>query len=163
MKSPTRDSPLSLHSLLQKIFLLTGFALCSAHAQDTQPSHQQTDLIKAPEAVLKLGTDLFGDQINLYTGSVMQLVPRDIHDKTGHSGGAALAKAIGSIALTAVVGDTGAAVLKGDKPVNRYNLGISVQDFILNLIPFSMGVNDAGDGSGKSGTSEIPIPQEKKE
>lgn len=94
----------------------------------------------------------------------MQLVPTDIHSKTGHSGGAALAKAIGAIVLTAVVGDTGAAVLKGDKPTTGYNIGISVQDFILNLIPFSMGVNDAGDSSDKvSASSEMKISEEKKE
>jgi RHS repeat-associated protein len=70
MKSPRRDSSLSLHSLLRKFLILAGFALCPAYAQDTEPYQQQANLIKAPEAALKLGTDLFGDQINLYTGSV---------------------------------------------------------------------------------------------
>jgi hypothetical protein len=55
---------------LRKLLLLVTFTLCSAHAQDTEPYQHQASLIKAPAAALKLGTDLFGDQINLYTGSV---------------------------------------------------------------------------------------------
>lgn len=82
-------------------------------------------------------------------GTTMQLVPTDIHAKTGHSGGAALAKAVGAVALAAVVGDTGAEVIMGEKPANGHNMGIATQDFILNLLPFSMGVSSAGGGSDK--------------
>jgi hypothetical protein len=77
----------------------------------------------------------------------MQLVPSDIHAKTGHSGGSALARAMGAIALTMIVGDTGAEVISGDKAANGKNIGLSVQDFLLNFIPFSAGVNGAGQGS----------------
>jgi RHS repeat-associated protein len=80
-------------------------------------------------------------------GTTMQLVPTDIHAKTGHSGGAALGKAVGAAPLAGVVGDTGAEVITGDKAANGRNIGLSVQDFILNIISFSAGVNGAGQGS----------------
>lgn len=54
--------------------LFTAFGLVSSTATAAEESsevyQEQAKLIKAPEAVLKLGTDLFGDQINVYNGSV---------------------------------------------------------------------------------------------
>lgn len=57
-------------SVLHTLLLLCGFAVVTAHAQEINAFRHQVDLIKAPEANLRLGNNLFGDQINLYTGSV---------------------------------------------------------------------------------------------
>ncbi|MEJ7804686.1 MAG: hypothetical protein WKG03_02030, partial [Telluria sp.] len=48
-------------------------ALCAAftvQAQDSTPFEEQYKLIKAPNAVARIGVDLFGDSVNLYTGTL---------------------------------------------------------------------------------------------
>lgn len=42
----------------------------AANAQDSSTFKEQFKLIKAPDAVAKLGADLFGDQVNLYSGGL---------------------------------------------------------------------------------------------
>jgi RHS repeat-associated protein len=69
-------------------------------------------LIKAPEAVLKLGTDLFGDQINMYTGSVSFR-----HTDVSLRGNNALSVSVGR---KLSVG----AKVKGSRPFGRWELDI---------------------------------------
>ena len=50
----------------------------AAHAQQTPTTFtDQNKLIRAPQAVTRLGADLFGDKVNLYTGS-LEFVQADI-------------------------------------------------------------------------------------
>ncbi|MFZ3286379.1 MAG: hypothetical protein WA191_05975 [Telluria sp.] len=42
----------------------------AVHAQDVSAQQEQVKNIKAPEATLKAGSDLFGDSANLYTGGL---------------------------------------------------------------------------------------------
>lgn len=79
----------------------------------------------------------------------MQLVPSDIHAQTGHTGGAAMARAVAGGALAAVAGDTAAEIMMGDKAATNSNLTMAVGDFVLNLLPVVFGINDAGKDSDK--------------
>lgn len=49
--------------------------------------------------------------------------------------------------LSIAAGETGAALLTGEKNMTQSNIGLAVQDFVLNYVPFSMSVNSAGEGS----------------
>ncbi len=113
----------------------------------TQTGVNKTDFAAANLAAGIKSTPVDFTWHHVEDGTTMQLVPSDIHAKTGHSGGGALVRAMGAIVLAAVVGNTGAEVLTGDKAATGKNIGLSGQDFILNAIPFSMGVNEAGKGS----------------
>src|SRR5690349_8055189 len=48
------------------LVLTTSFSF----AQDHTPYSEQQQAIKSPNAVARMGTDLFGDEINLYQGTV---------------------------------------------------------------------------------------------
>ncbi len=82
-------------------------------------------------------------------GKTMQLVPSDIHAKTGHTGGASLSKIMGAVVLAAIMGDTGAAIVVGDKQATDNNVALAAQDFLTNLLPFAMGIGNAGEGSDR--------------
>jgi RHS repeat-associated protein len=88
--------------------------------------------------------------------TTMQLVPSDIHAKTGHSGGASIsrARAIAGAAAAAVVGDAGAEILMGEKEATPRNKSLAVQDFILNILPMIFTVGSAGEGSDKVPTGK---------
>lgn len=58
-----------LRSSSLTIFALLAAAANMASGQSTRTAEvERSDFIRAPEAVAKIGTDLFGDQVNLYTG-----------------------------------------------------------------------------------------------
>ena len=88
-------------------------------------------------------------------GTTMQLVPTSLHGQVGHSGGAAYVKALAAAGMAVLVGDTGAAVLSGEKAPTASNVGLSVQDFMLNILPFSMSINSAGEGSDQVPQKQI--------
>lgn len=51
------------------VFALLAASANMASGQSTRTAEvERSDFIRAPEAVAKIGTDLFGDQVNLYTG-----------------------------------------------------------------------------------------------
>jgi hypothetical protein len=96
-------------------------------------------------------------------GKTMQLLPSDVHSKTGHSGGAVYVKALGVAALAAVAGETGAEVILGDKPANSTNAALSVQDFAINAVGVVFSVNGAGAGSDKVWGNERSIEKKQDE
>jgi hypothetical protein len=61
-------------------FLASCFLLvsASADAQSPPPDYsEQNKLIRAPQAYTRLGADLFGDKVNLYTGA-LEFVQTDV-------------------------------------------------------------------------------------
>lgn len=56
---------------------LLVFAPPLAGAQETSTYKEQSKLIRAPRAFTTLGTDLFGDKVNLYTGS-LEFIQTDV-------------------------------------------------------------------------------------
>lgn len=70
-------SPLRISRVVLAIASMSSFLLsASAFAQQT-PYTEQGKLIRAPQAVTTLGTDLFGDKVNLYTGR-LEFVQTDV-------------------------------------------------------------------------------------
>jgi YD repeat-containing protein len=56
---------------------LSSFLLSQAALAQQTPYTEQAKLIRAPQAVTTLGTDLFGDKVNLYTGG-LEFVQTDV-------------------------------------------------------------------------------------
>ena len=50
--------------------------------------------------------------------------------------------------------------MMGDKDATGSNLALSAQDYILNAVPFSMGVNGVGEGSDLSPHDGKPDPNQ---
>jgi hypothetical protein len=51
--------------------LTVAMAVQAAYAQQTPTTYtDQNKLIRAPQAVTRLGADLFGDKVNMYTGGL---------------------------------------------------------------------------------------------
>lgn len=63
--------------ILHSVILLSTTLCLSALAQETSTYQQQGKLIRAPRDVARLGADLFGDKVNLYTGA-LEFVHNDI-------------------------------------------------------------------------------------
>src|ERR1700740_103959 len=63
MKKPLKH----LSSLLACVLALASTALC---AQEISIYQEQGKLIRAPKAIGTLGSDLFGDKVNFYSGTL---------------------------------------------------------------------------------------------
>ena len=76
--NPTQASAsknISIGSVLASVLLL--FATTAVHAQSTTTFAEQYKQIQAPNAVASIGSDLFGDQVNLYNGK-LEFVQTDV-------------------------------------------------------------------------------------
>ncbi|MCS0588936.1 RHS repeat domain-containing protein [Massilia norwichensis] len=69
----------------KKFAVLTiAMAVQAAYAQTATTYSDQNKLIRAPQAVTRLGADLFGDKVNLYTGG-LEFIQKDV-SLPGNSG-----------------------------------------------------------------------------
>jgi hypothetical protein len=58
--------------------LIVALAAQAASAQQSPTTYSdQNKLIRAPQAVTRLGADLFGDKVNLYTGA-LEFIQTDV-------------------------------------------------------------------------------------
>ena len=68
-----------LSTLRSTVLLGSLIGMCApSSAQDTTPFKEQYKLIKAPDAVASIGNDLFGDNVNLYSGS-LEFIQTDVN------------------------------------------------------------------------------------
>jgi hypothetical protein len=67
--------PNELRTIVAALLILSSSAV---KAQTTTADQETSQAIKAPNALVKIGTDLFGDKNNLYTGS-LEFVQMDVN------------------------------------------------------------------------------------
>jgi YD repeat-containing protein len=133
---------------LARFFFLSiiAFALPSASAQQTSTYAEQSKLIRAPHAVTTLGTDLFGDKVNLYTGG-LEFIQTDV-SLPGTSG------------LPVSVGRhlTSGQTLPYNALFGRWDLEIPHLHGVFSATPNSVLGWSSGSGAGRCSAFGPPAP-----